>query len=126
MGVDEEFSAFVARAWPALVRSAVLLTGDQAAAEDLVQTALIRTHRRWRSIVARDRPDAYVRQVVLNEYRSWWRRHGGRERLVERIPDRSDRGGGPNPPSERQVALHQALAQLPARMRATLVLRFYD
>src|SRR4249919_2902856 len=90
---DEDFAAFVAGAWPGLVRTAFLLTGDHARAEDLAQTALVRTHRRWRSIRRQDRPEVYVRRTMLNLHRSWWRHHRGREQLVAEVPETSAGSG---------------------------------
>ena len=125
---EEDFATFVAAGWPRLVRTAFLLTGDHAEAEDLAQTALVRAHRRWRSIHRHDRPEVYVRQVMLNLHRSWWRRHRGREHLVAQVPetatsrDPGDEAGR----EDRELALAGALADLPPRMRATLVLRFYE
>jgi DNA-directed RNA polymerase specialized sigma24 family protein len=69
----QEFEAYVRARSPALLRSAYLLTGDQHLAEDLVQDALIRTHRAWRRL--RDsNPDAYTRKVMYHLNIAWWRR----------------------------------------------------
>ena len=124
---EQDFTAFVAGAWPALVRTALLLTGDLTRAEDLAQTALVRTHRRWSAVRRQDRADVYVRRVMLNLHRSWWRRHRGREYLMAEPPDRPASTGWPGDDAgDRDTALAAALAGLPIRMRATLVLRFYD
>ena len=125
---EEDFVAFVAGAWPRLVRTAFLLTGDHAQAEDLAQTALVRAHRRWRSIRRQDRPEVYVRRVMLNLHRSWWRRHRGREHLVAQVAEPAADGapGDDSARQDRELALARALADLPPRMRATLVLRFYE
>lgn len=126
-GVEEDFSAFVHRAWPGLVRTAVLLTGDYASAEDLVQSALVRTHRRWRFVRRRDCPEVYVRKAMVNLRRDWWRRNGSRERLVERVPDTGlVQADGLTTVLETDSVLSRALDRLPRRMRATLVLRFYE
>ena len=50
----------------ALERYAFVLTGDPAAAQDLVQTALMKAYRRWRRVSAVEHPDAYVRKIVTN------------------------------------------------------------
>lgn len=126
MGHDEDFGAFVARAWPGLVRTAVLLTGDVTRAEDLAQEALVRTHRRWRSVRRQDAPEAYVRVAMVNLQRSWWRRRAHREVLVDAVPDRAAPPGGFGTTSDPDEVLAAALATLPPRMRATLVLRFYE
>src|SRR6516165_6914434 len=64
MRVDPTFAAFVEGSSTALLRTAYLLTGDRGHAEDLLQTALLRTARRWSR--ARAAPEAYVRQVLVN------------------------------------------------------------
>jgi len=58
----DEFSSFVRGRTPALLRSAYLLTGDQHLAEDLVQSALARTHRAWRRLDERGNAEAYTRK----------------------------------------------------------------
>ncbi|WP_432982102.1 sigma factor [Dactylosporangium sp. CA-233914] len=62
--VDPSFDEFVKGSSTGLIRLAYLLTGDRGHAEDLLQTALLRTARHWSR--ARDAPDAYVRQVLVN------------------------------------------------------------
>ncbi|MDQ1292172.1 MAG: hypothetical protein QG608_49 [Actinomycetota bacterium] len=124
---ERDFSAFVSRAWPGLVRTAVLLTGDHASAEDLVQSALVRTHRRWRFIRHRDNPEAYVRRAMVNLQRDWWRRGWSREHPVDRLPEaRVEQMDGLSGVLDADSSLSRALYQLPPRMRATLVLRFYE
>ena len=65
------FDEFVANSADRLVRTAYLLCGDRGHAEDLVQTALLRTARRWRT--ARQQPEAYARRVVVNLAKDRWR-----------------------------------------------------
>jgi DNA-directed RNA polymerase specialized sigma24 family protein len=81
------FEAFVAARGAALVRFAILLTGDDHRAEDLVQEALAKAYLRWSRIRRADDPEVYVRRLVLNGSRSWWRRRTNREVPVERAPD---------------------------------------
>jgi DNA-directed RNA polymerase specialized sigma24 family protein len=69
-----EYDAFVRARTPALLRSAYLLTGDQHLAEDLVQTALARTHVAWRRLRQPGNAEAYTRRVMYNAQVSWWRR----------------------------------------------------
>src|SRR5262245_43648173 len=83
----EEFEAYVRARTPALLRSAYLLSGDQHQAEDLVQDALMRTHRAWRSLRLSN-PDAYTRKVMYHLHISWWRRRGkGREVITGEVPE---------------------------------------
>ena len=71
---EESFRQFVEGSWSRLLRTAYLLTGDHGAAEDLVQTALMRTYRHWGRIEAYESPEAYVRRVMVNTNISAWRR----------------------------------------------------
>jgi DNA-directed RNA polymerase specialized sigma24 family protein len=68
------FAEFVAARSAALLRTAWLLTGDAGRAEDLLQTALAASWRRWRHVVAGGYPEAYVRRAIVTAYLSWWRR----------------------------------------------------
>ena len=62
---DEDFDEFATTAWPRLRRIGYLLTGDHHLAEDLAQTALVRTYASWRR-VRREDAAAYSRRVLLN------------------------------------------------------------
>jgi DNA-directed RNA polymerase specialized sigma24 family protein len=68
----EGFREFLAVHGHALSRAAFFLTGDHAAAEDLLQEALTRTVTRWRTVAGGGKPESYVRRVMLNEPRSRW------------------------------------------------------
>ena len=83
----EGFAQFVEARQRALQRTAWLLTGDWAAAEDLVQTALVRSWPRWERIRRRDDPEIYVRRAMLNTWASWRRRRWWGERPSEAVPD---------------------------------------
>lgn len=120
------FEEFAAARLPALVRFAVVLTGDRGLAEDVVQEVLIRANGRWRQIECLDRPEAYVRKMIVNEYVSWRRRSW---RLVL-TGDNAKISGcvEPDPAAgyaERRAILAE-LARLPRRQRAVLVLRYYE
>jgi RNA polymerase sigma-70 factor (sigma-E family) len=117
----QEFEAFVAASSDRLLRTAYLLTGDRGHAEDVVQTALLRTARRWRS--AREAPEPYARTVVANLAKDRWR-HLGR-RPAETTLDHDVPLAGPEQVLDRD-ALMRAARALPAGQRAVLVLRFFD
>ncbi len=124
----EDFDAFVAQAWPRLLRSAWLLTGDWYRAEDLVQTVLARAYGRWSQL--RDgAPEAYLRAMLATTYLSWWRRRWRGEIPVAHFPDRAHLPDHPEADAHGQVELRhavgQALARLPGRQRAVLMLRFH-
>ena len=117
------FEEFVLRRSPALLRTAVLLTHDRGHAEDLLQAALIKTYRHWRRVSERGDPYAYVRRVLVTTAAGWRRR-----RTVQEIVDLPAEPAGPGSETdlaERDV-LTRALATLPPRMRAVLVLRYWE
>ncbi|MFC6083939.1 SigE family RNA polymerase sigma factor [Sphaerisporangium aureirubrum] len=119
---ERRFREFVASRSPALMRLGYLLTGgDQHAAEDLLQTVLIRTAARWTRI---DDPEPYVRRAMYRQQVSWWRLAARRrETVVPEAPDipaRDDMNA-----AELKLVLRHALARLTARQRAALVLRFF-
>jgi len=118
----DDFEAYVVAAWPRLLRGAWLLTGDWHAAEDLLQTVLARVYGRWARI--RDgAPDAYIRAMLATTYLSWRRRRWRGELPVEQLPERV--GVEPQGEVALRSAVGAALARLPARQRAVLVLRFH-
>jgi RNA polymerase sigma-70 factor (sigma-E family) len=124
---DEQFHSFVLEKRAGLVRTATLLTaGDGHLAEDLVQATLTKLYVAWPAFRRADNPDGYLRRTLVNaltdEKRRWWRRH---ERPVAELPDRPH-AGSPDPDG-RSDGLRAALRELPPRMRAALVFRyFYD
>lgn len=124
MRVDEqEFADFVRGRGQALQRTAYLLTGDWALAEDLVQTSLAKAWPAWGRIRHAD-PEGYVRKVLVNTHSSWWRRRWRGEVPTELLPDRSGPDGAAG--LHERPALHAALLRLPARQRAVVVLRFHE
>ncbi|WP_432020806.1 SigE family RNA polymerase sigma factor [Streptomyces sp. 1222.5] len=126
---DEEFQSFVVGRWPRLVRTAFLLTGQQHAAEDLVQSTLEQVYVHWRKVGSADDPEAYVRRVMINAHA---RRH--RRRLKEFLAPKDDSGmvrevadtGDRIAQADDRSALLEALAQLPARQREAVVLRYWE
>jgi RNA polymerase sigma-70 factor (sigma-E family) len=119
-----EFDAYVVTRRRSWLRAAWLLTGDWHAAEDLVQTALMRCYPKWQRISKGD-PDAYVRRAIFNVYASWWRRRWRSERATDEPPEVSVSGDVYADLDERSVMV-TALAILPPRQRAVIVLRFYE
>ncbi len=121
----EDFARFVDQRQRSLLRSAWLLTGDWALAEDLVQTALARTWLRWERITRRDDPEIYVRRVLVSTWINWSRRKWRGESTAMELPD------GPAPgdleaEAVTRVAVRGALGSLTSRQRAVLVLRVFD
>ena len=123
MASNEDFEEFVAGALPRLLRFAHLLTGSTTEAEDLVQTALGRSWRAWRSGRIED-PQAFVRKVMVNSHATW-RRHRGRETAVARLPEHAITENETRR-IENRDAMCRALLTLPPRQRAVIVLRYYE
>lgn len=118
------FAEFVHGRGQALQRTAYLLTGDWALAEDLVQTALARAYPRWDRI-RHDDPEAYVRKALVNTWASWWRRRWRGEVPTEELPERHvthDEYAH----ADRRDAVRSALERLPKRQRAVMVLRYHE
>ncbi len=120
---DAEFRDFMAARWPSLVRLSYGLTGDQALAEDLAQTALIKAYASWPRVRRADNPDAYVRRIVINTNRSRLRPRRFSEHLTPALPDHStpDQTGQ----QDEHSALIAALMTLPDRQRAVVVMRYW-
>lgn len=116
----DDFEAYVVARGDALHRTAYLLTRDHALAEDLVQTALAEAWGSWRRIEGD--PDPYVRRVLVNTFASWWRRRWNGERATMELPEQPHTGGD----VDTHLDLAVAVAQLPRRQRAVIVLRFFD
>jgi RNA polymerase sigma-70 factor (sigma-E family) len=120
------FEEFAAARLPAVLRFAGVLTGDRGLAEDVVQEVLIRVHKRWAQIDGLDRPELYVRKMVVNEYLSWRRRSwrqipgGAAQDVDDRLTPDHALGH-----AERDALLAE-LGKLPRRQRAVLVLRYYE
>lgn len=120
----EGFREFVLTRGPALSRAAYLLTGDMSAAEELTQAALVKAALRWRRVIAAGNPEAYVRRILVNENISWWRRFGRREQAFG-YQGIEKSGSDPAEATAERLDLAAALARLPKRQRAVVVLRFY-
>lgn len=127
MRVDPTFETFVEGRSTALLRTAYLLTGDRGHAEDLLQTALLRTARHWSR--ARDSPEAYARRVLVNLSRDRVRWLFRRPREAPMPPDPDSVvaavDAGHEQVAERRVVA-TALAKLPIRQRQVIVLRFFE
>ena len=121
----EGFAQFVMARERALQRTAVLLTGDWALAEDLVQTALAKTWPRWERISGRDDPEFYVRRVMVNTWATWWRRRWRREQASAEVPEGPARSDLAAEVAVR-MAVQDALGSLTRRQQAVLVLRVFD
>jgi RNA polymerase sigma-70 factor (ECF subfamily) len=122
--IDRQFREFVTTRSPALLRTAYLLGGDWATAEDLLQVALTKTYLAWLRLGTIDAVEPYARRVLVNTATSWWRRRWHGERPTEVLPD-TPASDGLEERLERDRLWRHVVA-LPARQRAVLVLRFYE
>jgi RNA polymerase sigma-70 factor (sigma-E family) len=121
---DEEFTEYVTAGLAPLQRLALLLCQDRQRAEDLVQAAIVKLYVHWSRARAADHLDAYVRAILVREFLTE-RRSAWSQRVTLSAEPEEGRGG--RGPEDREAALdvRTALARLPRRQRATLVLRFY-
>ena len=119
---DAGFADYMSARRSSLLRLAVLLTQDPHQADDLLQAAMTRTYVYWHKAAKADDIDAYVRAILFREFirerqSGWARRVSLTSQPVEQpatIPDR-----------EGALDLRNAVAALPPRQRAVLVLRYY-
>ena len=119
-----DFRDYVRTRRRALLRTAYLLTGNLADAEDLVQSALAKTYFALDRIEDRSALDGYVRRVIVNTHISWWRKRRVQEYPTDELPDQAVADHASS--SDLQETLRQAVDRLPERMRAAVMLRYYD
>ena len=119
---DGSFADFVTRRQGPLLRLAFLLTGDRGRAEDLVRAALSATYRRWNPLTRRGDPTSFARHALVARHTSRGRRIRPRERVAGFLAD----APGRDPRDDDSEQLRRALGALPPRMRATVVLRYFE
>jgi RNA polymerase sigma-70 factor (sigma-E family) len=122
---EDEFTAYVAASSARLRRTAFLICGDWQHAEDAVQNAMVKLYVSWARVRDRESLDGFVRTTLIRGLIDEGRRPWRRERPVEVLPDRADSGSGRSGSDDRMTML-SALAGVPPRQRAVLVLRFYE
>lgn len=123
---EAQFREYVAARQGALLRSALLLTGNREDAEDLLQAALIKLAIKWATIQHNSTPDAYVRTTMYHQWVSWWRRHRrGPHYSLGAVPDTAT-PGDLAAESALRLALVRVLSQLTPRQRAVIALRYYE
>lgn len=123
---DADFVAYYEARAVAVRKTAYVLCGDWHLAEDLAQTAFTKLYQAWHRLERYEALDGYVRQVLLRAFlderrRPWRREHvTGPESPVFDVPVVEEQRSG-----ERQILL-AALARIPKRRRAVLVLRYWE
>jgi RNA polymerase sigma-70 factor (sigma-E family) len=122
---EDDFTAFAEAASSRLLNTAYLLCGDWHTAEDLTQTALARVFASWHRIREPDAVHAYARRTLLNAYFVDCRRTRRGEILIAELPDPGERAT-PGAAPELRLALMDALATLPPRARAIVILRYWE
>ena len=121
---DPDFRDYVQTRRQSLLRTAYLLTGNLADAEDLVQSALAKTYLAWDRIEDRGALDGYVRRAIINTHISSWRRRRLQEYPTDELPDQAVADHATS--SDLQETLRRAVDRLPRRMRAVVMLRYYE
>ncbi|WP_372449168.1 SigE family RNA polymerase sigma factor [Streptomyces montanisoli] len=119
----DDFHGFVVARSAVLFRGALALTGNREAAEDLVQETLERAWRKWRTIAAKDAPDAYVRRIMVNLANDRWRKF--RRTVPHQEGDGRAAPGDDYGQVDTRDQLVRALHGLPMRMRTVVVLRYF-
>ena len=119
---ERAFDDFARTSGPRLLRSAYLLTGNHATAQDLVQSALTTTWTHWSTIREPAAAEGYARRCMARTSASWWRRRWRGEVPTSELPE----GGSESADVATSVAVMSALGMLDHRARSVLVLRFFD
>jgi RNA polymerase sigma-70 factor (sigma-E family) len=122
MGRRDDFSEYAAARAPRLRSMAYLLCGNWHTAEDLTQVTLTKLYVAWPRVRRGGTVDAYARQVLVRSFLSERRKLSSTEVPIGTVPDTA----GPETSTDDRVALVQALAELPDRQRAVLILRFWE
>ena len=119
---DDEYTEYISARMMSLRRTAFMLCQDWHRADDLVQAAITRLYVHWGRARAADHIDAYARTVLVHEFlderRSAWARRVSLDARVTQVPAVAA-------DHDALLDLRVALAAVPPRQRATLVLRFY-
>ncbi|WP_196073252.1 SigE family RNA polymerase sigma factor [Nakamurella alba] len=121
-----EFEQFVAERGHGWQRYARALTGNDVAAQDLVQSVLLKAYRQWRRITAMEFPDAYVRRMLTSTFLDGKRRRSDSEVLLAELPEPGPAAPDPAIRVTDRDSLRRALATLSDRQRAVVVLRYLE
>lgn len=123
---EQAFVDFATGAARSLRRTAYLMTGDWHRADDVVQNALVKLYVAWPRLTRSEGFPTYARRAVvtsaIDEGRRPWRRERSDDQAGATEPDHHDRMGE----VDDRLLVVAALAELPPRQRATVVLRYYD
>lgn len=124
---EAAFSEFARSVWPQLYRTAVMIVGDRQLAEDLVQSALVKTYLAWPRLRETDKAHAYTRKVMVNVARDWFRKHAWtHENTTDLAADDRAPSDDHSAALVERVALAELLHSLPLGQRSVVALRFLD
>lgn len=119
---DDGLVEFCRSEYPRLVGSLTLYTGSADLALDLTQEALARVCRNWPTVATMEAPGAWAHRVAINLANSTVRRRVIERRHARRTPDTEQVS---SEDSAETLALRAAVANLPRRQRAAIVLRYW-
>jgi RNA polymerase sigma-70 factor (sigma-E family) len=120
-----DFEEYVRLRQDSLLRSARRLVNDPLDAQDLLQTALVRTYRRWNGIADKSLADAYLRRVMINTRTEWWRSRRLTEVPTDQLPETGRVEDGAEQRADRAL-LMEVLGTLAPKQRSVVVLRHWE
>lgn len=123
---EAEYSEFARSVWPQLYRTAVMIVGDRQLAEDLVQSALVKTYIAWPRLRETDRAHAYTRRVMVNVAHDWFRKRSWTHENTVNTPTEGVPTNDHSAALVNRVALADLLKTLPLGQRSVIALRFLD
>lgn len=123
---EQDYVEFVTHHANSLCRTAYLLCGDWRRAEDATQEALIRLYRVWGRIQRKGAVGAYARKVVVSTTLDALRRKSSQEVVGGDEYFANEAEADALGTIENRMVITKALAELPPRQRACVVLRYFD
>ena len=120
------YEEFAAARLPALLRYAVMLTGDPHLAQDLVQETMVRIQLNWRRVSRAEAPEGYVRRMLTNQFLDWRRTSWWKRVLLHPDPEGAAVTTDHAAAVDARDEMWSRLARLPRQQRAALVLRYYE
>lgn len=123
---EAAYGEFARSVWPQLYRTAVIIVGDRQLAEDLVQTALVKTYIAWPRLRETDKARAYTRRVMVNVAHDWFRKRSWTHENSVNAPDEGVPTGDHSGALVDRVTLAEVLKTLPIGQRSVVALRFLD
>jgi RNA polymerase sigma factor (sigma-70 family) len=122
MAVDGDAASFCEVLYPQLVGALTLYCGRRDVAEEIAQETLVRVWDRWPKVRDMASPKGWAHRVAINLANSRYRRLAAERRATARLQQERP---GADPDRDADLALRAAVAALPARQRAVVVLRFF-